>query len=195
VTDRATRRYVEVERNAAARTADHIHALILALASVDDEAEAAYRVRHARLVAAGQLTAARLAGAYLSALIGRGPARGYPDPARVLGGALVTADTPSATSPILRARRELAAGSAFPTALAVAAGYGATLALGDMSTASRLGLDAGAEAHGRRMRFRKELSGSACEWCVEVAGETYGSADAVPFHAGDRCSVVPELED
>lgn len=194
-TDAATRRYVEVQRATEARVAGQVHALVLGLEAVDDPAAEVYAARHARLVAAGQLTAVRLAGAFLGRLWQAVPPRGYPDPARVLGGALVGADTPSATSPILRARRELAAGSAWESALATAATYAGTLALGDLQTASRLGLDAGAEAHGRRnVRWRKDPSGDACEWCQTVAGDTYATADAVPFHTGDRCGIVPDTE-
>ena len=43
--------------------------------------------------------------------------------------------------------------------------------------------------------WRKSLSPTACEWCQEVAGDTYFDPDSVPFHPGDVCGVEPALDD
>ena len=173
-------------------TAETVRQLVLRLTSVDDDAAAVYAAQHARLVSAGQVMSARLAMAFLGATWRVAPPA--VDPARALAPVLVTAETPSATSPIIRVRTRLAEGDPWPAALTVAASYGAGLAIGDVQAAMRRGLDATAEAHRRRVRWAKDLSASACEWCQDVATQTYGSADAVPFHPGDTCGVVPTEE-
>jgi hypothetical protein len=117
-----------------------------------------------------------------------------------LGAALVPvlATPASATvrSPALRLLARIGEGVAEAEARSTAAGYASQLAGGDLQVAQRAGLSAGADASGARIvGWRKQPSGGACAWCQTVASSQYHDAEAVPFHAGDRCTVAPVYAD
>jgi hypothetical protein len=159
---------------------------------LEQEAMERYLARAVPVVAGGQRRAAALGIAYLREL--SPPARGKLPPTvdRALSGQLVTADSPVATSPVLRLWGRVNEGDSLGVAQAAAASYAGALAIGDLQVAQRLGLEEGARAAEREVTgWAKELSGDACDWCQEIAGQVYRSADAVPFHDRDRCAVAP----
>ena len=165
----------------------------------DPEAQEAierYLSRAVPLVAGGQRRAAALALAYVRKLSPPAPGKLVPTVDRAVAGHLVTAESPVATSPILRLWGRLNEGDSLETAQAAAASYAEALATGDLQVAQRLGLEEGARAGAREVQgWSKELSGEACDWCQEIAGQVYRSADAVPFHDRDRCAVAPAFAD
>ena len=97
---------------------------------------------------------------------------------------------------MLRARRLVGEGETLIEAKEQASAYAGQLGSLDLQTGQRVGLEQGVGAGGARIvGYRKELAGGACSWCRETAQTTYGSADAVPFHHNDGCSVAPVLAD
>jgi len=186
-------RYADVTTRTERRIADQVRALVLGLADVDDETALRYAASHARLVHAGQLVEVRLASAYAASIWGAATAAVPPSAQTALDGVLVTAETPTATSPILRVRHLLAEGQQLAQALDTASGYAANLATADLQAAKRVALDTAATTHRRSaVRWLKLPSGDACDWCQLVAGQTYAAADSVPFHAGCTCGVAPD---
>lgn len=158
----------------------------------------AYSAAAATTVAGGQRRSAQLAFAYVGAIARVPKPKRPPSVAKALaGGVLVTRQSPVTRSPMLRVWGMVGAGSLVEDAIANAALYAATLASTELMVAERGGLDEAAAASGARIvGWRKELSDNACEWCQTVAGDTtYGSADSVPFHANDECSVAPVFAD
>jgi hypothetical protein len=155
------------------------------------------------LVQGSQRQALALAAAYATSAarvrrIERGQAAGPVvtrsiDLAAALAPVLATASSASVRSPALRLLGKLAEDVPEAEARATAAGYADQLALGDLQTAQRAGLTAGAEASGARViGYRKQLHASACAWCQRVGSRSgrYKRADSVPFHSGDRCGVA-----
>jgi hypothetical protein len=167
--------------------------LVRALPDLSDDAAELYVARAVPVIVAGQRNAAALAAGYVRAAAPT--LRRDRPPDLSLGALAVTAETPWVASPIIRGRAKLAQGLAWAEALDAAGAYAGELASGDLQRAMRFGLDAGADAVGARVRWRKELSGGACPWCVTVAAGSYTSADSVPFHEHDRCSVAPEFDE
>jgi hypothetical protein len=152
----------------------------------------AYNLAAARLVGGAQRRSAQLALAYV--VVGR-PQQRTPQLARAIAPVLVSRESPVTRSPMLRLRHELSQGATTPLAVAAAAGVAARLASNDLQVAERSGLDEGAQSTGQRIvGWRKEPSGDACAWCLEVAETVYGSADGVPFHEHDQCGVTPVFE-
>jgi hypothetical protein len=148
-------------------------------------------------VAGGQRQAARLAAGYGLTLTRR---PGVPTSATDLAGALresaveVTAESRSLVAPPLRARHLVAEGATLLEAKADAAEYAGQLSGLDLQAAQRVGLEEGVTAGGARVvGYRKQLAGGACDWCRETSATVYGSAEAVPFHRNDACSVAPVL--
>lgn len=161
-----------------------------------DEAAALYLPGAVERTAGGQARAAALAAGYVAGIM----AAAVDPPSRLApvdlsGVPLVTEETRWLYSPVLRMRALLAEGVAEPAAHAQASAYAVSMVPGDLQAAERAGLDAGAAAHNARARFRKVPAGGACGWCQEIASKDYPSAEAVPFHAGDRCSVELELRE
>jgi hypothetical protein len=161
------------------------------------EAMELYSSESLRLVAGGQQQAAQLAIAYMTILSPPARRRLPASTARALaGGVAVTPDSPVTRSPVLRLWERIEAGDELPVAQASASSYAGGLASGDLAVAERGGLNEGERAGSRPVRgYSKELSGAACDWCRSVAGRVYRSADAVPFHQRDRCSVAPVFND
>lgn len=143
------------------------------------------------LVAGGQRSAAMLALAYMERVA---PGRGA-SLERALRGVQVDAEAPVVRSPVLRLWGLLADGADPSEATAASASYADALASGDLQVAERSGLMEGASASGREViGWRKQLAGSACEWCRLVGFErVYNSAETVPFHDRDSCGVAPVL--
>jgi hypothetical protein len=148
------------------------------------------------LVAGGQRHAAQLAFAYLARLVARDPSRQPPSLVRALEPVAVTTDSAVTRSPMLRLWYQLGQGAELAEAQQVAASYAHELSSNDLHAATRSGLDEAARSTDQRIGgWRKVLSGDACEWCQKVGAErVYHSADSVPFHARDHCSVAPVLE-
>jgi hypothetical protein len=159
----------------------------------------AYHDRAYPLVAGGQRQAGRLAAAYGLTLTRRPGVP--PTPTDVTGalrssGVAITPEARSLVAPPLRARALVADGATLIEAKAEAAEYAGQLGSLDLQAAQRVGLEQGVGAGGARIvGYRKELTGGACEWCRETAATTYRTADAVPFHRNDGCSVAPVLAD
>jgi len=152
----------------------------------------AYATANSRLIAGGQQSAARLALAYIAAYA---PPTTPPDLVTALAGTLITPDSPGAFVGLLRLWSLLDQDVPEPQARQQAGSYSANLSGGDLQAAQRAGLDEAARAAGRRPRWRKDPSPTACAWCQTIAsgGARYHSADSVPFHQSDHCSVSPEF--
>jgi len=152
----------------------------------------AYAGAHSRLVAAGQQRAALLALAYVGAYA---PARTPPDLATALTATLITPEHPGAIVGLLRLWALLDQGTPETEARTQAGSFTSNLTGGDMQAAQRAGLDEAARAAGRRIRWRKDPSPTACTWCQMIAsgGARYHTASSVPFHQSDHCAVVPQL--
>jgi hypothetical protein len=172
--------------------------LIIATWQTLSQAEVnAYHDRAFVLTAGGQLSAARLAAGYGLTLTRR--PRASPSSLDVSGalgrsGVGVTPESRSLVAPPLRARGLVAEGATLAEAKLEAAEYAGQLGSLDLQAAQRVGLEEGVAAGGARVvGYRKELAGGACEWCRETAQTTYRTADAVPFHRNDACSVAPVL--
>ena len=153
-----------------------------------------YNLAAVAVVGGGQRRSVQLAFAYVGALIAY---RRAPRLERALEPVLVTRASPVTRSPILRVWKLLEEGAAREEAVARASSYAGELASNDLQVAQRGGLDEAAHASGQRIRgWRKDLSPTACEWCVRVGSKSgrYKSAESVPFHENDRCGVVPVFE-
>jgi hypothetical protein len=152
----------------------------------------AYNAAAAKLVGGSQRRSAQLSIAYVT--IGQRTVR-PPSPARAISGVVVSRESPVTRSPMLRLWHEIDKGIETAIALQLAAGVAQRLASGDLQVAERAGLEEGAQSTGQRIvGWTKELSDDACPWCIEVAEGRYSSADAVPFHENDKCSVTPIFE-
>lgn len=148
-------------------------------------------------VAGGQLVSADTAAAYAQVLAGHARRRRPIDVEQALAraGVLVSTESRSVVAPILRARHLVAEGEAHTAAMRTAASYAGQLSDADLQAAMRVGVNEGAKASGLEVEvWRKAPGPDACEWCLSIADNTYGSADDVPFHDGDRCGIEPELE-
>jgi hypothetical protein len=171
--------------------------LLVSLPDLSEEQLAAYVESAYPTVAGGQLAAADTAAVYARVLAAGRKTRRPPDVPAALdkSGVLVTRETPSVVAPVLRARKLVNAGDVYSTAISIAAGYAGQLSSADLQAAMRVGVDEGAKAAGLRVGgWRKAPGGDACEWCQMIADNVYDDADAVPFHAGDRCGVEPDVE-
>lgn len=180
-------------------TSRKLAALIFALDDPEaDDAIERYAPLAARVVAGGQHRSARFSIAYLAASAPPVTGKSPPSLTRALDGVLVTPESAVARSPVLRLKARLADGDELPVARQSAASYAQGLATGDLQAAERGGLDEAARASGKKVRgWRKVLSSDACPWCVTIASDEsgrYHSADSVPFHARDHCSVAPVFE-
>jgi hypothetical protein len=180
------------------RVAGQLSTMLHRLPSVDQPELELYTRAAYPVVAGGQRRAADLGAAYLLQLKPPGvpPARPV-NVTRALdrSGTLVSADSRSLVAPVLRARRDLAAGVAYLDAIGAAASYAGALSSNDLAAAERVGLDEGADAGGVEIHgWRKGLSGDACDWCQSIAEQVYGDADSIPFHDHDRCGPEPVLE-
>jgi hypothetical protein len=178
--------------------AARLGALLATMPDLSQDALVAYVEQALPVVAGGQEVAAGYAAAYARVLAdGRRPAR----PLDVVGalaksGRLVTAETPSLVSPVLRARHLVAEGSSSAQAAVTAASYAGQLSAADLQAAMRVGVDEGAKASGLEVQgWSKGLGPEACEWCVAISDVVYGDPDSIPFHDGDRCGVEPALDD
>jgi hypothetical protein len=160
----------------------------------DEEVFDAYAATTARVVSAGQRQAAQFAAAYIGTLAA--PVRAI-DQGPLLD-ALMTPESDSATSGLLRLWRLLDEGEDEAVARLAAGEYAGGLAETDLQGAARIGLDAAADATERRARWSLELNPSACEWCRHVAEDGYTSAEGVPIphspggeHPGGACNCSP----
>lgn len=189
--DRLTVLHRDRQRAVTAAVGARLAAALRNLPDVSDESSARYVAQAVPVIVAGQRTAATLAAGYVRALApATGPLERPVD--LTLGDLAVTADTAWVASPIIRARAKLAAGNTYLAAIDAAASYAEGLASGDLAVAQRLGLEAAAGASGAGVRgWVKEADGAACRWCQDVAQGVYSSAESVPFHDNDRCSVAP----
>lgn len=149
-------------------------------------------------VAGGQKVAADHGAGYITALV-RERLRARASTVDVAGalrksGVIVTPESRSLVAPVLRARALVAEGESLPSALKAASSYAGALSSLDLQAAQRVGLNEGARAAEVAVEgWVKETGPTACEWCIAVSGQTYGDAEAVPFHENDQCVVVPEL--
>jgi hypothetical protein len=145
------------------------------------------------LVAGAQMQSASLAIAYVGR---RAKPRRAPSIGRALRGVAIDAASPVATSPILRLWGLVEQGATVSEAQLAAASYAWGLASNDLAVAERGGLEEGGAVAGERViGWRKEVDPSCCDWCQLVADERiYSSADSVPFHERDQCSVAPVFE-
>jgi hypothetical protein len=158
----------------------------------------AYNRRAYLIVAGAQVRSAQVAIAYMSLVVPFDRTRPTPTAASAIAaaGVAVTAASPVARSPILRLWHLIDDGAGEAEAKLAASSYADELASTDLHVAQRAGLESGARAGHRRIDgWRKDLSADACDWCRLVAGRTYRSADSVPFHSRDNCSVAPVLEE
>jgi hypothetical protein len=189
--DRAHRR---AQRQLASVVERRMRALVVGLDAPESQsAMTAYSRAAVPLVAGAQTRSATLSLAYMRQVA---TPRRTPSIERALRGVLVTAESPVATSPVLRIWGLVEQGMTVGEAQVAAASYAWGLASGDMAVAERGGLDEGATASGERIiGWRKELSPDSCDWCQLVGAERiYSSADSVPFHERDECSVAPVFE-
>lgn len=149
------------------------------------------------LVEGGQRAAASFSAAYGEAgarRASRSSRRRPLDVAGALGrsGVLVTPSSPSIAAPVLRAMHLSATGTPLVAAVAQAASYAYGLSSNDLQAASSVGMQEGVEASGSRiLGYSKDTAPGCCEWCGSWEGEVFDTADAVPFHARDTCSVAP----
>lgn len=160
------------------------------LPDVSDESRDAYVAGAVPLIVAGQRRAATYAAAFARAIAPAVDPAGRLD--LQLDELVVTAETAWVASPIIVARRELGAGSSWGAALELAATKAKGYTSGDLAVAQRHGITRGAASTGAELDgYRKVLAGGACAWCRDVSGGLYRSADSVPFHEHDACSVEP----
>ena len=182
------------------RTGATLTALLAALPDLSEQALADYQAAAYPTVLGGQTLAAGTAAGYVTALAPPSESsrrRRRLDVAAALArsGVLVTPETRSLIFPVLRARSLVNDGQTHAAAVAAAGSYAGALSGNDVMAAQRVGLDEAADSAGTRIvGWRKETGGNACPWCEETAGGFYHSADAVPFHDRDQCSVAPIFE-
>lgn len=190
---RADREHQRAQLRLAHATRAAVYALLAAI-TLDRTplVRQAYALQNSRIIAGGQHQSVMFAFAYMAALAAPTTP---PLVDRALEGRLTTPETPSAIVGLLRLWNLLDHGTPEAEARAQAGSYAGGLASGDLLSAQRGGLDEGARASGRRVRWRKQLSADPCEWCAMIAsgGARYHSADSVPFHQRDRCTVAPEF--
>lgn len=152
----------------------------------------AYNRAAAPVVAGGQHRAAQLAVAYIAT---QAQPRSTPALGVALRDLIVTRASPVTRSPILRLWSLIDDGHAVAEAQGAAGSYAEALASNDLQVAERAGLNEGARVAGERVvGWRKALDPGCCAWCQRLAVGTYRSAESVPFHERDRCSVAPILK-
>jgi hypothetical protein len=189
------------QQRLAGRLATRLEMLVATWETLAQEEVEAYHDGAYPLVAGGQREAARLAAAYGRTLGEQAlGVPSLPGPTDIVGALLnsgvgVTPESRSLVAPPLRARSLVAEGATLAEAKLEAAEYAGQLGSLDLQAAQRVGLEQGVHAGGKRVvGYRKVLAGGACSWCREVGGErVYHSADSVPFHRNDACSVAPVL--
>jgi hypothetical protein len=192
-----TAAYDEAHRRAQQQLAGNVSARLAAMiaglpAAREQAAMDVYNQAAARLVAGGQRRAAQLAIGYLSLIVDGQPGRAAPSPDRAIADVRVSPQSAVAYSPILRLWYLIDQGLELGDAKLAAGSYADELATNDLHAAQRAGLDEAAHAADRRIEgWQKQLAGDACEWCRSVATKTYASAESVPFHPRDACSVSP----
>jgi hypothetical protein len=169
------------------------------LASLDELELARYVATAHPVVAGGQYAAANGGAGYVTALVSRTDRarRNVVDVAGALtrSGVLVTPESRSIVAPVLRARRLVGEGEAYPVALEAAQAYASSLSSLDLQAAQRVGVGEGARASEAAVEgWEKDVGPDACSWCAIVAGTVYDDPEAVPFHDNDKCSVIPALE-
>jgi hypothetical protein len=186
----------QAQDNLAGAVSVRLQAILLAIPDIQtQEAMEAYSSQAARLVAGGQHRSAQLALAYVARLSPPAPGKLPPSVDRALRGKLVDTYSPVATSPMLKVWGLMEEGEEETVARQIGASHADGLSSGDLQVAQRSGLEEGARAGRRPIRgWAKQLSGGACEWCREVAGQVFSAPDGVPFHQRDRCSVGPVFD-
>lgn len=151
------------------------------------EADQATWIRAARpVVQAGQRNAVTQQAKYLAVRLGE-------DPDVDMAAALAAAEI-DLVEPFLAFGRELGQGSRLRAAL-VAGGLRAQ-AIGESAVywAARAANTTIDEA--RIVGWTRTLTGNACAWCIQVAGQTYKTAESASFgHAGCDCGVDPIIGD
>ena len=201
----ATRAVVDERHRARQRliqrvTSDRLGFLLRAMQDLSEEALDRYVAGAHPTVAGGQRVAADTAAAYTGVLAGsrrRPGARPVDvDGALERSGVLVTRETRSLVAPMLRARKLVGEGAEHAIAISTAAGYAGQLSDADLQAAMRVGVNEGAAAADLSVGgWRKAPGGDACDWCQQIADNSYDDPEAIPFHAGDRCGVEPDLDE
>lgn len=161
-----------------------------ALPDLSDEQLARYMSAAYPTVRGGQAHAAQLSAAYIATLLHSRRVQRDLTGALEESGVAVAADSRSLVAPVLRARSLVGEGTKLGAALVVAGSYAKGLSSNDLQAASRVGLDTA--SRGERVGgWTKDVNPECCDWCQEVGDGVYASADSVPFHDNDRCSVSP----
>ena len=176
------------------QTGNQLGRLLASLPSFDQAGVEAYHEPALVAVTAGQRAAATTAAGYAGLRVPR-PRPRRPvdvDAALARSGLLVTPDSPSVVAPAVHGMALVSQGLTFAAALQAAQSMAYALSSMDMQSALGVGLEEGTSAAGGRITgYRKELSPDACAMCQESDGVIYESADDVPFHERDTCSVAP----
>jgi hypothetical protein len=158
------------------------------------EVRAAYAESTSRIIAAGQLAAARFASVFVGSFV---ELEETPDLGRALAGHLTGPDDPHAIVGLLRLWSLMDDGSEELEARGLAGIFASNLAEGDLQAAQRDGLDEATRASHRSARWGLEPNAEACEWCAEIAalGSVFPDAETVPFHSHGpcRCAPVPDF--
>jgi hypothetical protein len=151
------------------------------------------------VVAGGQIRVASLTDAYLAqvetAVLGipTGPV-GVPR-GLVLVDAIRGVDPAEVyRRPALELYTALAAGIAFPAALAAARARAEELALSDLQLAKTHAARYVLDGKDNVETYQRVADGNACELCAGADGETYHSSDVMPIHARCGCDVVPVFD-
>lgn len=93
--------------------------------------------------------------------------------------------------PALELYMKLAAGVAFPAALAAARARAEELALSDLQLAKTHAAQFVLDANDNVSAYERVPDANACELCLGAVGEVYHSSDVMPIHARCGCDVSP----
>jgi hypothetical protein len=86
----------------------------------------------------------------------------------------------------------LSQGRPFDEALEVGRSTAQAVAFDFVQSAARLTGDVVAKKSERTVKWQRVPSPGACEWCVEVAGQLYNSAESADFgHERCDCDAIP----
>lgn len=183
LSDQAIRRYQQQLHTYRSRTAAQLLVVWDRLGAWDEQQVDEFEEATAPILTGAKVAAVSLSAAVFALALGIPPAAVNPDDVDV---------EPDIRGPFAAMWHAFSMGRPFEEAFQ--AGRSTVGAVGEtfiQSTARRTG-DVVAERSDRRVRWRRVPDADACDWCRQVAGEQYLTAESADFgHQRCFCDVLP----
>lgn len=179
----AIRRYKRQIAVYRARTSALLVAAWDALELHDEDNVAEFTERTAAPLAGAKSAAVSLSAAFFALSLGIPP----------VGVSAADVDIePDTRGPFRAMWHALAMGRAFEDALLVGRSTSQAVGFDFVQSAARRTGDVVADRSGQTVRWRRVPGAKSCDWCRQVAGKTYRTAESADFgHERDDCDVVP----